>query len=149
MANRALIEQLASSNIVDVEVKGTLEQFYGPKWYKCTKAACYYFHEGFFEEKARDYHTVRHEHPFRCKYVDCEAGYKLGFTNAKQLEKHLSVHHPRCRKIMAIFTTLIKERTPGKDSSKQGTDISRPPGKFLCHICSKSYTRKEKLNNHL
>jgi hypothetical protein len=149
MSNRAALEKLACSAALDLEAREKLEQSCGRKWYKCTKAACYYFHEGFLDEKSREYHAVRHEQPFRCRYMDCESGYKLGFTTMKQLENHLSVHHPECTKIKAIFARLRKDREQGNDSPKQATSTSKHPAKFSCHICSKVYTRREKLNNHL
>ncbi|KAK5046236.1 hypothetical protein LTR84_008379 [Exophiala bonariae] len=146
LANRAQIEQLT---LADVETRGNLEDFYGRKWYKCPKAACYYFHEGFLTEKERNYHVMRHEYPFRCTDVTCETGYRVGFTTAKLLEKHLTVHHPESKQITAIFTRLKKERSSGAHLPKQGTNISTNTGKFSCHICLRTYTRKEKLNNHL
>lgn len=149
MSNRAILEQFAGQASLDQDAKNKLEQYYGRKWYKCTKAACYYFHEGFLEEKMRDYHIVRHEQPFRCPYAECESGYKLGFTTARQREKHMSIYHPEDVKIQAIFARVRKDREQSNDSRKQSLNNSKHPAKFVCDTCSKAYTRKEKLNNHL
>lgn len=152
IANRAVLEKLSHLTTLELDSKEKLRQSYGQKWYKCTKAACYYFHEGFADEKTRDYHVLRHEQPFRCPYTDCESGYKLGFTTAKQREKHLSVHHPEHTEIKAVFARLRKDRDRERsnDSPKEPASSSKQfATRFPCSFCSNSYTRQEKLKNHL
>ncbi|KIW84080.1 hypothetical protein Z517_03326 [Fonsecaea pedrosoi CBS 271.37] len=147
--NRSCLEQSAKSTTLDPATQKELEQCYGRQWYKCTKAACYYFHEGFQDEKSREYHAVRHDHPFRCQHEECESGYKFGFTSLKQLEKHVSLYHPESVKIKATFARLSKARERVSNSPMRHSSIAKEPGRFSCHICSKTYTRQEKLNNHL
>lgn len=149
LSSRATLEKLAVAVSFDADVKETLKRYYGLNWYKCTKAACYYFHEGFQNETLRDYHVLRHEQPFRCEHTDCESGYKLGFTSLKQLEKHRSNHHPEDTKIMATFARLKNEHERRIESTKQTSGGRKESARFSCHLCSKAYTRSEKLRKHL
>jgi len=154
LSNRAALERFANTVESDRGVKEKLQEFYGRNWYKCPKAACYYFHEGFPNGKLRDYHLDRHEQPFRCENVDCETGYKLGFTTLKQLEKHRRTYHPEDMKIMATFARLkkapeqrinsaLKPESPNEHKNTAST------ARFACNLCPKKYTRRDKLNRHL
>lgn len=149
MSNRAILEKLARLATLTSDVKEKLEQAYGRRWYKCKKAACHYFHEGFVNDEKRDFHVLRHEQPFRCPYAECESGYKMGFASMKQREKHMSVHHPEHTKLKTIFARVRKDKEPNTDTTKNAPSNSKHPARFFCDSCSKSYTRQEKLNNHL
>ena len=94
--SRAVLEGLASADAVALqqEERQKLVCFYGKNWFKCSKAACFYFHEGFPDARSRKSHIDRHERPFRCTDVSCETGFKLGSVKKKDLEKHLGVYHP-------------------------------------------------------
>jgi hypothetical protein len=65
-----------------------LQQFYGDKWYKCSRHACYYFHEGFRDEKVLTTHTNQHEKPFCCTEMGCTRMY-IGWSTEKELKKQL------------------------------------------------------------
>lgn len=146
---RAMLEKCALSNKLDYGKISELILFYGQNWYKCPKATCYYFHEGFSDLRSKQYHVARHEQPFRCGFPDCERGYRLGFTSRKELEKHLSIFHPTSGKIVATFSRLKKAHEKGTESRKESPSRAQIPANFACPTCPKRYTRKENLVHHM
>ena len=147
-ANRAVLEEFAVSKALQPEQRTDLLSFYGPNWYKCSKATCFYFHEGFNDKKARESHIARHEKPFRCSFQECETGHKLGFTRQKDLEKHMSIYHPESGKAVATFSRLRKALP--KDESSDGRSPSRAknPATHACDLCPKRFTRASNLRSH-
>jgi len=79
-----MLEKQTLSATLDYDKIPDLILFYGQNWYKCSKATCYYFHEGFSDLRSQEYHVAGHEQPFRCGFRDCERGYRLGFTTKKE-----------------------------------------------------------------
>jgi hypothetical protein len=150
-ASRAILEKLATSNALEANVMHDLVSFYGQNWYKCPKATCFYFHEGFSNDKSRETHVARHERPFRCPFQDCESGYKLGFIRQKELEKHMTVLHPENGKIVPRFFQLKRARDKAEDSESGSTSQSRAtnPATFACDQCTKKFTRNRNLQSHL
>jgi hypothetical protein len=132
--NRTLLEDLTSSTTLSLQGRENLAAFYGDKRYKCPKVTCYYFHEGFKDAKSRDLHINRHDRPFRCTFPDCSVA-DFGFGSSKELEKHARLFHPSADDMSMTFAapkTVPVEKT-----------------KHVCHICSKRFTRRFHLTNHL
>ncbi|KAK5242764.1 hypothetical protein LTR20_001091 [Exophiala xenobiotica] len=148
-SSRAILEGYARKPDIDARLQKTLIMKYGPKWFKCPKTACYYFHEGFGDLKSQKYHITRHEQPFRCGNTDCERGYKLGFTTQRDLEKHMSIYHPESGTIVATFTRLKRRREESEDSCSQSPKRAKAPAAFACEQCPKSFTRQSSLNSHV
>jgi hypothetical protein len=69
--------------------------FYGDAggWFKCPKAQCFAFSEGFPTPELRDTHFTKHERPFRCLASGCLYA-TIGFTSAGELKRHNSKSHP-------------------------------------------------------
>jgi hypothetical protein len=110
--------------------KQNLTQFYGHKWYKCTRHACYYFHEGFPSRKSLIQHTDRHEKPFCCTEMGCTRMY-IGWATEKELKKHMSQYHPDPEAFSWKFPRVTKR-----------------PSKYQCGQCEKNYSRANSLNTH-
>lgn len=149
MSSRENLESYARSANVTTELLLSLIEKYGPKWFKCPKVTCYYFHEGFGDLKSKNYHVERHEQPYRCGYMDCERGYKLGFSTHKDLERHMLGTHPENARIGVTFTKLKRRREDSDDSGSQSPKRTKAPAKFACELCTKSFTRQSILNTHM
>ena len=107
-----------------------LKGFYSDKWYKCSRHACYYFHEGFSDERGLSQHTNRHEKPFCCTEIGCTRMY-IGWSTEKELKKHMNQYHPDPAAFAWKFP-LVK----------------KPPSTFQCKLCTKQFTRANTLNTH-
>jgi hypothetical protein len=158
--NRAILEDLHSTNTLASEAKEKLKQFYGPKWNKCPRHACFYFHEGFSDATRRDNHLSRHEKPFCCTETSCPRIH-FGYSTEKELKKHMATTHPD----PAAFTWRFpKIKQPARkytctecDPPKEYTRAhnlmihkrlhsnERP---FICRFCSKSFVRKHDRERH-
>ncbi|KAF7883349.1 uncharacterized protein EAF02_005269 [Botrytis sinoallii] len=73
--------------------KQKLNTYYGSKWIKCPRHACFYFHEGFPDEYSRDKHLQRHEKPFLCTDLSCLRKH-WGYSTEKELKRHMLLEHP-------------------------------------------------------
>ena len=131
MRNRAELEKLNKEK--DATTKDTLLTLYGEKRYKCSKATCFWFHEGFKDPKTRDNHIKAHERPYTCQEPDCIYA-DMGFKTNKELEKHVKNFHPSREDAAQTFQIL--KATPAKTP-------------YTCHICSKMFTRAFHLRSHL
>ncbi|KAH8800405.1 hypothetical protein F5884DRAFT_863111 [Xylogone sp. PMI_703] len=103
---------------------------YGEKWHKCSRHACYYFHEGFTSEKGLVQHINRHEKPYCCTEIGCTRMY-IGWSTEKELKKHMSQYHPDPEAFSWKFP-----------------HVKKPPTKYQCEICQKTYSRANSLNTH-
>lgn len=128
---RAILEELSVSPTLDLSGKQSLKQFYGNNWHKCSRHACYYFHEGFANERGLLQHTNRHEKPFCCTEMGCTRMY-IGWSTEKELKKHMSQYHPDPEALSWKFP-----------------HVNKPPTVFQCKLCPKQYTRTNTLNTHL
>ena len=149
--NRKALERVVSAKPADDLSEKVLMEIYGSKWFKCPKAACFYFHEGFVDQKTRDHHVDRHEKPFRCTIDDCDYSQRLGFAKQSQLDKHMRLYHPQSGRFADTFARLKMERRQRQSNGLQTSSSSRrkDPPKFKCPSCTKAFTRQTNLNTHL
>lgn len=127
---RAILQELGATQTVDPSMKETLRQFYGENWFKCSRHACYYFHEGFASERELLQHTNRHEKPFCCTELGCTRQY-IGWSTKEELKKHMSKYHPDPDALSWKFP-----------------HVKKPPTEYQCDLCQKKYTRASSLNTH-
>ena len=148
VASRTVLESLvaAHGSVSQQDERQKLSSFYGKKWFRCSKATCYYFHEGFVDARSRKAHMDRHERPFRCTEPSCEEGFRLGFAKKKDLEKHTSVHHPETGNIKVTFARLRTARAETK--IPQAPKPTKHPARFRCQECDKIFTRRSILRDH-
>ncbi|ORY16158.1 C2H2 domain-containing protein [Clohesyomyces aquaticus] len=139
--NRRLLEELGSKlekdehdrKVENPELK-ILCQFYDiGKRFKCPKITCLYFSEGFKDSKSRNRHVNIHDRPFQCTAPDCLAT-ECGFSNDKDLEKHIRAFHPELSDLANRFNSA----TP-----------STAKRNWPCTMCGKSFTRNFHLQSHL
>jgi hypothetical protein len=130
--NREMLETWTKERQT-VELAKTTQEMYGDRWFKCSKATCAWFHEGFKDARARDNHIKAHELPFRCEKPDCLYA-DMGFKTNKELEKHVKNFHPS-----------------REDAAMTFQAVKAPPAKtpHACHLCSKRFTRGFHLRSHL
>jgi hypothetical protein len=127
---RAMLEGLSLSSTLDHHTMENLKNFYGENWYKCSRHACFYFHEGFANERALIQHTTRHERPFCCTEMGCTRMY-IGWSTEKELKKHMKQYHPDPEAFSWKFP-----------------HVKKPRAIFQCNLCSKQFTRASSLNTH-
>jgi hypothetical protein len=127
---RDILGELGSSPNLDRSTRQSLQQPYGDKWYKCSRHPCFYFHEGFVNDKGLEQHTNRHEKPFCCTEIGCTRMY-IGWSTEKELKKHMSHYHP-----------------DPKAFSWKFPQVKKPPTKFPCSLCPKQFTRASTLTTH-
>ncbi|KAH7255325.1 uncharacterized protein BKA55DRAFT_688340 [Fusarium redolens] len=109
----------------------TIEDYYGSNLFKCNRTLCRFFYVGYDEKSNRDDHRKRHERPFHCP-VSCNAA-PLGFVSNKDRDRHINIYHPELSEGVAIFEALSRRQAPGR---------------FVCQICNKTFTRNINLKSH-
>ncbi|KAF7947217.1 uncharacterized protein EAE97_004466 [Botrytis byssoidea] len=127
---RSHLTRLSKSKNLTIVEKQKLNTYYGPKWIKCPRHACFYFHEGFPDESSRDKHLLRHEKPFLCTDLSCLRKH-WGYSTEKELKRHILLEHPDPAAFGGKFPKVKKE-----------------PVKHQCNICGSSYTRSSGLKIH-
>lgn len=127
---RSILEELSASSTLSKTTKDNLTEFYGNKWHKCSRHACYYFHEGFSTQNALLQHTNRHEKPFCCTEIGCTRTY-IGWSTEKELKRHMNKYHPDPEAFSWKFP-----------------HVKRTPTTFKCDICEKTYSRSNILSTH-
>jgi hypothetical protein len=127
---REMLGELGSSPTQDPSTKQHLTQFYGENWYKCSRHACFYFHEGFPNNRGLSQHTNRHEKPFCCTEMGCTRMY-IGWSTEKELKKHMRQYHPDPEAFSWKFP-----------------HVKKPLATFQCNLCPKQFTRANTLNTH-
>lgn len=129
--NRKILEEFPQTNPTSDE-KMMFSKFYDDeKRYKCTRITCRYFSEGFKDETARKRHVNLHNRPFQCEVNDCLGA--EGFTNVKDLEKHVRAYHPERSDLAERFKTATIK--PGKTT-------------HTCTQCGRVFTRNFHRKNH-
>ena len=125
--NREHIENLSPREF------GDLATFYGKKKFKCSKLTCFYFHEGFENNTARDKHINKHERPFICDVPGCTIS-EFGFSSNTELDKHKRFFHPE----------LTDQAITFKSAKEPVTST-----KWKCDLCQKKFTRGFSHKNHM
>ncbi|KAK8050947.1 hypothetical protein PG993_002332 [Apiospora rasikravindrae] len=121
---------------------GSISTLYGNKLYKCDRALCEYFFEGFATAEERDRHVNRHDRPFHCLVPKCSVA-PLGFANKKDCERHVKNYHPEAAEDGSHGFATGKLRASIEDIESRA--------RFSCTFegCDKKYTRKANLDAHL
>jgi hypothetical protein len=148
-AYRLILEQLGASESTNAVANHSLRSLYGAYWYKCPKATCFHFHEGFADVKARNDHIARHEKPFRC---DCSSSELFAFTTKKELDKHMLVYHPQHGQFAVTFARISKAQKKHKvKDDDAASNITKHPTRFACPRfgCDSKFTRNATLKSHL
>jgi hypothetical protein len=127
---RENLVELNSSSTMNKSSKQRMANFYGGNWYKCSRHACFYFHEGFANERGLQQHTNRHEKPFCCTEMGCIRMY-IGWSTEKELKKHMNQYHPDPEAFSWKFP-----------------HVKKPPATFQCNLCPKQFTRANTLSTH-
>jgi hypothetical protein len=135
---RGMLEELGrppsphsgATHLISESTKQDLLKCYGEKWFKCSRHACYYFHEGFATERELKQHNDRHDKPFCCTEMGCTRMY-IGWATDKELKKHMSQYHPDPEAFSWKFP-----------------HVKKPPSKYQCNVCEKIYSRASSLNTH-
>ncbi|KAJ4267531.1 hypothetical protein NW762_003638 [Fusarium torreyae] len=127
--NRTVLEEFQPSDKSGHE--DTIKEYYGDNLFKCHRTLCRFFYVGYDKKNARDAHEKRHERPFQCP-LSCNSA-PLGFVSNKDRDRHVNIYHPHLSEGSSHFEVLSRRQVTGK---------------FTCHICTKSFTRKINLNSH-
>lgn len=135
--NRALLEGFSKSIAKSNSDLASLLIFYGDNWFKCSKLSCYYFHEGFATQSARQAHYDRHDRPFRCEEDDCPSA-TIGFGSLKELDKHKRNMHPGIDKLSSTFARL-----------KNGKNGLAATQKYPCPRCLSKFASRLECRIHM
>ncbi|KAF4452456.1 Early growth response protein 1-B [Fusarium austroafricanum] len=127
--NRTELERFLPDQKVGDE--DTIEDYYGSNLFKCRRTLCRFFYVGYDKKAARDTHEKRHERPFQCP-ISCNSA-PLGFVSNKDRDRHINIYHPQMSEGPMHFSALSRRQVPGK---------------FICKICEKSFTRNINLKSH-
>ncbi|KAI9644160.1 hypothetical protein NHQ30_007513 [Ciborinia camelliae] len=127
---RTYLTGLSKSKSLTAAEKQKLTTYYGSKWVKCPRHACFYFHEGFPDEAARNKHLQRHEKPFLCTDINCLRKH-WGYSTEKELRKHMMLDHPD--------PAAFEEKFP---------KIKKEPTRHKCDQCQSSFSRSSSLRIH-
>ncbi|TEY63394.1 hypothetical protein BOTCAL_0155g00160 [Botryotinia calthae] len=127
---RSYLTKLSKSKNLTIVEKEKLNTYYGSKWIKCPRHACFYFYEGFPDESSRDKHLLRHEKPFLCTDLNCLRKH-WGYSTENELKRHVLLEHPNPAAFGGKFPKVKKE-----------------PVKHQCDKCESSFTRSSGLKIH-
>jgi hypothetical protein len=123
-----------SVNATDAE-KQSLELFYGPHPFKCSRLNCRFYHEGFALESQRKQHNDKHERAFLCTERGCPWE-TIGYTSSKELRAHIKECH--------------EEPEYPEEDDDEGPSASRKAVRwFQCTLCRKRFTRAYNMRAHL
>ncbi|THY14037.1 hypothetical protein D6D02_04461 [Aureobasidium pullulans] len=141
---REVMEQIKESSESTPETIELITRFHGPRWFKCSKVNCQFYHQGFVTKSERRYHIDKHDRAYPCTTEGCPHA-TIGFVTKAELRKHVSKYHG--------FELGGSPEFPDEDS---GEDIdnacpSKPDKQpdLICSVCSKSFTRKSNLKTHM
>jgi len=115
---------------------GDMDRFrsmYGEKIFKCPRASCVRFYDGFKTEQLRDEHIPKHERSFFCSFQGCAMG-KLGCATLKELQNHETEYH-------GMFNLDEDELDFPEAPVEKST--------FQCIQCDAKFTRKHNLGIHM
>lgn len=106
---------------------------YGKSVYKCPRASCKYFSEGFETREQRDQHVSKHDRAFFCSFPTCLMA-TLGFVSISELQRHENDKH----------RLLLLEETSYPDPA-----LDKDEKSFECTECDSTFTRNSNLKIHL
>ncbi|KAF1829385.1 C2H2 domain-containing protein [Decorospora gaudefroyi] len=129
--NRKVLEDFPKSNHSASEEAAYSKFYDGDRRFKCTRITCRYFSEGFKDEQARKQHVNIHDRPYQCEVPDCLGA--EGFTNSKDLEKHIRAFHPEMSDLAQTFNSAT---------------ATREKAHHACTICGKTFTRNFHRKHH-
>ncbi|CAD6442549.1 42ca947f-2a55-4cb3-ba1e-6a5913b1c6b9-CDS [Sclerotinia trifoliorum] len=132
---RSYLAELSKSNTLTVTEKQELTTYYGPKWIKCPRHACFYFHEGFSDEPSRDKHLLRHEKPFLC--TDLNSAFEGKFPKIKKEPMEY-----QCDQCSSSFTRSSSLRI------HQRTHSNERPFKCISLGCLMAFVRRWDRDEH-
>lgn len=138
---RSTLENMKTHSTSESDIT-KLERFYGKDWFKCPRINCYHYHQGFKTVKKRNRHVDRHERPFLCMVSGCPHEI-FGYATQRDLKKHILERHG-IDELDDVDDTEFPG-PPKENASRAGANS----GQHQCHICSKTFTRKSSLKNHL
>ncbi|KAF9878015.1 hypothetical protein CkaCkLH20_04591 [Colletotrichum karsti] len=111
----------------------TIEHYYGPNLFKCSRTLCKFFHHGFDNKKDRDSHQNRHDRPYPCPLEERCGFAPVGFSSNKDRQRHVRNYHPQLSDAPSAFLHMRRRVEAAK---------------FQCTICHKSFTRNVNLKGH-
>jgi uncharacterized Zn-finger protein len=119
-----------------------VERYYGKNLFKCSRASCAFFYEGFESNDALERHTNRHMRPFTCPFeANCSLA-QFGFATNRDRDRHIRIYHSDAAGGEGSVSQLDSQHnrdTPG----------DRPRAKFPCPHCEIGYTRNANLIAHV
>ncbi|TDZ18863.1 Early growth response protein 1 [Colletotrichum orbiculare MAFF 240422] len=131
-ASRALIELDHARPGARTLGADTMAAYYGPNAFKCPRALCRFYHDGFAAARDRDAHRDRHDRPYVCPRRDCSFA-PFGFSSGKDQQRHVRTYHPDLGDGPSAFLQMTRRVEQAR---------------FRCNICSKSFTRNINLKGH-
>ncbi|KAL3298050.1 zinc finger protein [Colletotrichum asianum] len=131
-SHRAVIEKDFKPDSKTVN-KDTMEDYYGPNLFKCSRTLCKFFHHGFDIKKDRESHQNRHDRPYPCPLEESCGFAPVGFSSNKDRQRHVRNYHPELSEAPSAFLQMSRRVETAK---------------FECSICKKSFTRNINLKGH-
>ncbi|KAL0931445.1 zinc finger protein [Colletotrichum truncatum] len=132
-AHRALIERDYHKPSRRTTNEDTMQDYYGPNMFKCSRTLCKFFHHGFDNKKDRDGHQNRHDRPYPCPLEERCGFAPVGFSSNKDRQRHVRNYHPEHSDAPSAFLQMSRRVESAK---------------FQCNICQKSFTRNINLKGH-
>ncbi|KAF5517107.1 Vegetative incompatibility protein HET-E-1 [Colletotrichum siamense] len=131
-SHRAVIEKDFKPDSKTVN-NDTMEGYYGPNLFKCSRTLCKFFHHGFNNKKDRDSHQNRHDRPYPCPLEEKCGFAPVGFSSNKDRQRHVRNYHPELSEAPSAFLQMSRRVETAK---------------FECSICKKLFTRNINLKGH-
>ncbi|KAH4106786.1 hypothetical protein HBI82_035170 [Parastagonospora nodorum] len=126
---RKFLEE-ASTTTSDMD---RFHSMYGDKIFRCQRASCVRFYDGFATEQLRDEHVPKHERSFFCSFQGCAIG-KLGCATFKELQHHEIEYHD--------MFNLDEDELDFPEAPVEKLS-------FQCIQCDAKFTRKHNLSIHM
>lgn len=129
LKNRDILETLRPNETA--YINDTIADYYGTNLFKCKRVLCKFFYIGYEKKDDREAHNSRHDRPYQCP-AQCNLA-PLGFSNKKDLERHVRHYHSHLSEGPSVFEALRSR--PGQNG-------------FQCSLCGKGFTRKITQQGH-
>ncbi|KAM0522524.1 hypothetical protein ACHAPE_002115 [Trichoderma viride] len=129
LRNRDALETLSPKDVA--HISDTVADYYGTNLFKCKRVLCNFFYIGYEKKDDREAHNSRHDRPYQCP-AQCNLA-PLGFSNKKDLERHVRRYHLDLSEGPSVFEALRSK--PGQNG-------------FQCSLCGQEFTRKITQQGH-